>query len=644
MPRSIAPDHIFDIPAVSQPSLSPDGSTAAFVKTTIDRETMARESMIVLSRRPFAELSTLTDGPSDTSPVIDHEQATFLRPDDGHHKQVWRIPLAGGEPRRITDLPGGVDEFARSPDGARIAVVSSVGDDTDGGSSLPRTHVVRRIRYRHDFRGHTGDTFRQIFLVDAESGLARQITDGEGDNWSPVWSPDGRSIAFVSDDIVGRDFTTNTQVKVVTFPDREPVSWSEGLPYVWSAAWSPEGESLAVIGCHDPQMWDPRSAWLYVLDSEGHVRRITDGLYTPVPECGLAWTQERGIAFIAAHRGEYFVCTVRPDGSAFQPITRGGAHFEGAAFEKKASQAVVTAESPQSPAEAVRIDLDTGAQQAITSYAASYIRSHPPARMRKFTVHRGRLEIESRVLLPPDFDHSKRYPVVLDIHGGPNGRFSDGFDPVHQVLATHGYIVLAVNPRGSSTYSPEFTKSVLGDWGGEDYLDILASVDELARQPYVDDDRMGVHGFSYGGFMSGWIVGHDHRFKAAIVGAMCSNLHSMYGTSDIGTSFGEINWGGAYAEARDEFLRRSPITYASNVETPVLLLHGEDDLRCPIEQSEQYFVALKRLGKTVEFVRFPDSTHRFRKIGHPHLIVEYYRRLLDWLERYVGVGPVEAGA
>ena len=259
--------------------------------------------------------------------------------------------------------------------------------------------------------------------------------------------------------------------------------------------------------------------------------------------------------------------------------------------------------------------------------------------MEKFTIRRGDFEIESRVLLPPDFDDSKRYPMVLDIHGGPNGRFSDNFDPVHQILATNGYIVLAVNPRGSSTYGPEFTKSVLGDWGGEDYLDILASVDDLAARPYIDESRMAVHGFSYGGFMSGWIVGHDHRFKAAIVGAMCANLHSMYGTSDIGTSFGEINWGGPYTGARDKFLHHSPITYAQNVQTPVLLLHGEDDLRCPIEQSEQYFVALKRLGKTVEFVRFPNSTHRFRKMGHPSMIVEYFRLLLDWLERYIGVGP-----
>ena len=641
MPQPITPDHIFEVPSVSQPHLSADGSTLAFVKTTIDRSTMERQSCIVVSQRPFNELHTLTDGPSDTAPVIDGERVLFLRPDDHGNKQVWTLPLDGGEPRRLTNLAGGVEEFAPSPNGDRIAAVSSVDPDApdDADSVLPRVRVVSRVRYRHDYRGYTGDAFRQMFVVDMESGRAHQVTDGEGDNWSPVWSPDGRSLAFISDDIEGRDFTTHTQVKVVTLPGGEPVSWSEALPYVWAAAWSPDGDSLAAIGCHDPDMWDPRSAWLYVLDGQGGARRITDGLYTPVPECGLSWTAERGIAFVGAHRGEYFVCTVHPEGKGFKTITSGGVNAESATFAGAPPHAVIVAESPRSPAELVHVDLDTGVQREITTYGAKYVESHPPARMEKFTIGRGEFEIESRVLLPPDFTNTKKYPVVLDIHGGPNGRFSDNFDPVHQVLATNGYIVLSVNPRGSSTYGPEFTKAVLGDWGGEDYLDIMASVDELAARPYVDADRMAVHGFSYGGFMSGWIVGHDHRFKAAIVGAMCANLHSMYGTSDIGTSFGEINWGGPYTGARDKFLHHSPITYAHNVQTPVLLLHGEDDLRCPIEQSEQYFVALKRLGKTVEFVRFPNSTHRFRKMGHPALIVEYYDRLLAWLERYVGAGP-----
>ena len=640
MPLPITADHTFEIPSVSQPHLSGDGSALGFVETTVDREKMERKSRILVARHPFDEAFALTDGPGDTAPVVENERVFFLREENGR-KQVWTIHLNGGEARCITDLAGGVEGFALSPDGGSIAAVSTVDPDAEECEEpgLPRVRVVRRVRYRHDARGYTGDAFRHLFLVDVESGSARQTTDGEGDNWSPGWSPDGRSLAFISDDVEGRDFTSHTQVKVATVPDGEPVSRSQSLPYVWAAAWSPDGESLAAIGCHDPAMWDPRSAWLYVLDAGGRVRRITDGLYTPVPECGLSWTCERGILFVGAHRGEYFVCSIQPDGSGFRLITGGGMHLESLSPDASASHALIVAQSPSSPGELMQVDLDSGALQAITSYSEPYLVRRPPARMEKFAIHRRGFDIESRVRLPPDFDDSGRYPLVLDIHGGPNGRFSDNFDPVHQVLAANGYIVLAVNPRGSSTYGPEFTRAVLGDWGGEDFLDILASVDELAARPYVDENRMAVHGFSYGGFMGASIVGRDHRFKAAVVGSMCANLHSMYGTSDIGTSFGEINWGGVYTDARDEFLRRSPITCAPDVRTPVLLLHGEEDLRCPIEQSEQYFVALKRLGKTVEFVRLPDCNHSFARSGHPGMVVQYYRLVLDWLERHIGAGP-----
>ncbi len=645
MTNPITPDHVFDLTTVSEPSLSPDGSTLVFVTTTVDRETMTRESRIRVSSQPFDDISVLIDGTSDSSPVIspDGTNVAFLRQDERGQKQVWLTSLSGGEPRQVSDLIGGASELAWSPDSRNIVLVSSVDPDQFPDDAIqnnfPQTKVVRRIRYRHDHRGHTGDAFRHVFAIDVESGDARLLTDGEGDNLSPTWSPDGKSIAFVSDDVEDRDFNTNTQVKVVDAGGGEPVSWSADLPYVWGVTWSPDGSSLAAIGCHDLEMWDPRSAWLYVLRKGQPAHRVTDGLHTPVPDCGLQWTDDDHVLFVGAHRGEYFLCAVPASGGELTTVAGGGVQYDALTLDAGASQAVLVVESPDSHTELVHIDVGTGAQRTITSYNSTYLDTHSAASVEKFTINRAGFDIQSRVLFPPTFDATQKYPMVLDIHGGPNGRFSDNFDPVHQILATHGYIVLTVNPRGSSTYSPEFTKSVLGDWGGEDYLDILASVEELAKRSYIDEDRMAVHGFSYGGFMSGWIVGHDNRFKAAIVGAMCANLHSMYGTSDIGTSFGEINWGGVYTDARDKFLEHSPITYAPNVETPVLLLHGEADLRCPIEQSEQYFVALMRLGKTVEFVRFPDSPHGFRKTGHPKLIVEYFERMLGWLERYVGVGP-----
>ena len=216
---------------------------------------------------------------------------------------------------------------------------------------------------------------------------------------------------------------------------------------------------------------------------------------------------------------------------------------------------------------------------------------------------------------------------MLEIHGGPNSAFMTAFNPLHQIIAGAGCIVLFTNPRGSTSYGADFTSRVLEDWGGEDYLDLMAAVDAACRRPYVDERRLGVHGYSYGGFMASWIVGHTDRFKAAVVGAPVINLLSMYGTTDIGVPFGEEQWGGRPPRNLDWYLERSPLTYGDRVQTPVLLLHGEADIRCPIGQSEEYFVALKRQGKTVEFVRFPDCSHLFLRTGHPALRKEYYDRV-----------------
>ena len=168
------------------------------------------------------------------------------------------------------------------------------------------------------------------------------------------------------------------------------------------------------------------------------------------------------------------------------------------------------------------------------------------------------------------------------------------------------------------------------------FFDLMAAVDLVSERSYVDTDRLGLHGYSYGGFMSSWIIGHDDRFKAAVIGAPCINLHRMYETSDIGVSFGENQWGGSSIKNVEALVQRSPLTYASNVKTPALLLHGEQDYRCPIEQSEQFFVALKRHDKDIELVRFPESAHGFRPAAHPKLRQEYYQRMVDWFEKYLG--------
>ena len=655
MPSPISPDLVYKLVNVASPSLSADGSRMAFARSHVDAESMETRSQIMLMDMASGESAPFTSGKNDSGPRFspDGRHLVFVRPDDGGKPQVWIMPTDGGEARKLTDVAGGITDVAWSPDSGALAFASDVDpdrapDDHDPKKD-PRVSVVRRIRYRADGLGWRGEAFRHIFVVGRESGETRQLTDGEGNDAAPSWSPDGAHIAFIADRRPDREVSVHTDVYVI--PSDADVSASErradmelrsqGLSTVAALRWSPDGDSIAVVGSDDDMATAGWQSWIFVIEPGRAPRKLTDdsispaGGYAPlVPAPEMRWTDDGRISFIADARGESAIYQADAVTGDLRKVTGGGLMSQ-VSFDADAGSAVALTVPPDSAGDLHSVDMTSGAVVQLTDFNRKYFEERPPAKLEKFTHSRNGFEIESRVLFPPDFDPASRYPLVLDIHGGPHGVFSDSFSPQQQVLATAGYIILAVNPRGSSTYGTDFMKAVLRDWGGEDYLDIMSAVDLICERDYVDESRLGVTGYSYGGFMSSWIIGHDTRFKAAVVGAPCINLSSMYGTSDIGVSFGEVQWGGKRWDALDAFLERSPLTYAPNVETPVLLMHGESDHRCPIEQSEQYFVTLKRLGKEVEFVRFPGSSHGFVRTGHPKLREEYLSRLLGWMNKHI---------
>ncbi len=651
MPSPITPELVVELTNVADPNLSPDGNRVAFVQSSIDRDSLRQQSKIIVADASSGEAAVFTGGDEDGSPrhSTDGASLAFVRPDGKGREQIWIIPTSGGEARQLTSVPGGVTGIAWSPDSRSIAFVSDVDPDLpldDAASAhLPRTKIVRRIRYRGDTIGWRGDAFRHLFVADVESGETRQLTDGEGDDSAPMWSPDGAKIAFIGDRRDGKDVETRSDVYVIASAGGALVHWSEGLSGIAAVTWSPDGDALAVVGSDRGEALAGWQGWVYVLQLGQAPRRLTDdslkpaGGYAPlIAPPDMRWTPDDRIVFLADIRGESALYVAAVADGGLRKIAGGGALFTAVTFDAATSWAVVLSATPTSPGDMHRVDLDSGTMTQLTACNSEYLQEHPPARFEKFSMDRAGSEIESRLFFPPDFDPTEQYPLILDIHGGPHGVFGDAFDNIQQVLATAGYVVLAVNPRGTSTYGVDFMMAVHRDWGGEDYLDIMAAVDEVSARGYIDTSRLGITGYSYGGFMSSWIIGHDTRFGAAVIGAPCINLSSMYGTSDIGVSFGEVQWGGRRVDALDAFLEHSPLTYAQNVETPVLLMHGEADVRCPIEQSEQYFVALKRLDKEVEFVRFPDSAHSFLRRGHPKLRMEYLTRLLDWMAGHIGAG------
>jgi dipeptidyl aminopeptidase/acylaminoacyl peptidase len=396
------------------------------------------------------------------------------------------------------------------------------------------------------------------------------------------------------------------------------------------------------VGSDAPEGMVLWQGWLYVLEQGQKPNRITDDSLRPYltfptinRQADITWTDDGRVLFLGERHGEGYLYEARIDGSGVNTIWGGSLQASSLTMDQSTKRTVTVASSPGSISDLYQVDTESRVASQISDHNADFLKDHPPARLEKFSFDRAGFSVECRLLLPPDFDESKRYPLVLDIHGGPNGAFYDSFVPVQQVLATSGKLVLAVNPRGSSTYGNDFMLAVLKDWGGEDYLDLMEAVDRVSERRYVDTGRLGIHGYSYGGYMTGWAVGHTDRFRAAVVGAPCMDLYSMYGTSDIGISFGEPQWGGSLVDAAPQLLAHSPIGYVSNVNTPVLLLHGEDDARCPISQSEEYFTVLKRLGKEAEFVRFPGCSHQFPRLGHPRMREEYMARTLAWFDRHL---------
>jgi len=681
MTSPLTPQMIRHLKTVAEPSLSPDGSKLAYTLGWVDPELMESRSRIMVANLVSGEDGEFTQGPKDSNAKFSPDAGllAFLRPAPGpmnnpansakpsgqavETKQLWLIPTTGGESRplnSVSAVSGDIIEYAWSPDGRSIVfsadVPAATGGENGEPEAEPHVSVVRHLHYRHDTLGWRGDSHFHLFLADVASGKITQLTDGDWDDTAPVWSPDGDKIAFVSGRKEDRDIKAGTEAYVISPSGGEPQLWSEGLAGVGALAWSPNSDVLAAVASESPGYMVVWQGWLYLLKPGSPPQRLTDDSFRPClglpptsrsPE--IRWTQDGRILLLGDRRGESYLFQVSAKTGKATTLLGGGIQSTDLTLDADAHMAALLASSPGAPAELRCYRLVPKSQPPTQNpgqparHNREYLQQHPPASLERFTVSRGEHQLDCRLFLPPDFDPAHKYPLVLDIHGGPNGAFYDSFLSWQQLLATNGYLLLAVNPRGSSTYGEDFMMAVLDDWGGEDYLDLMEAVDRLAERPYVDETRLGVHGYSYGGYLASWIVGQTNRFRAAVVGAPCIDLFSMYGTSDIGVTFGEAQWnsdlslldGQPLDQLALKLLRRSPITYAPAVETPVLLLHGEADLRCPIGQSEAYFTVLKRLGKVVEMVRFPGCSHLFLRGGHPRLREEYLARTLSWFQKYL---------
>lgn len=655
MPSPIGPDYHYDLRTASQPSIKPDGSSVLYTQARFERKEPLESKDVWLqslsAESSGSESVLLIENANGAQWSPEGGRIAFIKDDENGVSQLWTCLAEGTEQEQITNHTHAVDVFAWSPDGTRIAYRADVSLDTDTKDELaPR--VTRSMRYRQDGFGWRGDSFRQLFTVDLDSGTTQQITNDDAEHGPPVWSPDSSKIAFLSDMGPFRDTTLRNEVYVVPATGGKAERWSGGLFMSDAVTWSPDGQKLAVVGAEQVEQVGGYGlicqGWVYVLEPGSYPKRVTDDSLRPISGGNIPmgagtpkmrWPTDGQIFFIADTRGESFICSADPETRNVRHITEGKEQIIDWDIIPEHDTAVTASSTLQNTGELYAVDIHHGERFQLTHLNDSFFAEHPTAQLERINVKSEGQQVDVRIWLPPDMDPSRSYPVLLDVHGGPHSNFYDAFYPIHQVAATNGYIVVAPNPRGSSSYGLDFVTAVHGDWGGGDYVDVMAALTHVLQRPYADESRVVLHGSSYGGYMASWAVGHSEKFKAAVIAAPVTELASFYGTSDIGVPFSEVQFGGQRSKNLPWYVRHSPITYVDSVDTPVLLIHGEDDDRVLIEQSEQYFTALKRAGKNVEFVRMPKTSHGIFRAKHPRIREEYFRRMLNWFAQFLNQPP-----
>jgi dipeptidyl aminopeptidase/acylaminoacyl peptidase len=643
--RGVTAEDYFAFESLSDPHFSPDGSSIAFVVTTIDQKQNRRRSVIQLVPADGSgNAITLTTAPqSSTSPRWrpDGKAIAFLsaRPIDADttgsspRNQVWLLPMTGGEPVRVTNLLNGVSGFQWSPDGTKLVLVSRSGP-SDTAKSPSDVRHYKHANYKFNDTGWFDDKRTHLWVADAATGRAVQITSG--DDWNdsdPQWSPDSRKIAFVSDR-TGRGFDEghNTDVWVVDAAGGSLTKISDHAQADNSPRWSPDGQTIAFLSAV-PEKSHPK-IWL-AASAGGPARLAVDGLDL-IPSA-LRWAADgRSLYFETGAKGTTHLYRADLASRSVAPVTGGDRTVRFADVSDKASRLAYAVNDPTHLDDLFVADLNGRNERQLT-----HVNQLLWKQLQLVSVERVPFkgadgwDVDGFLMKPLGWEAGKKYPMILTIHGGPAGQF--GFDWYHefQVYAAHGWAVFFTNPRGSTGYGEKFERGIELNWGGKDYVDIMNGVDAvLAKYPWIDKERLGVTGGSYGGFMTNWIVSHTNRFKAAVTLRSISNFVSDDGTRD--GAYGHADdFAGDIFEKFELYWDRSPLKYVKHVKTPTLVLHSDNDYRVPMEQGEQWFRALRHFGVPSEIVFFPRENHNLTRTGEPKHLVESLNWQVYWFEKYL---------
>ncbi|WP_033288812.1 serine hydrolase [Amycolatopsis jejuensis] len=621
-----------------QPVLSPRGTEIVYVLRTSDVE--KDENVTSLWRVGTHEgiARPLTRGRSDSAPAWEPagDRIAFLRAQDGP-PQVWLIPADGGEAEALTSLPLGAGRPLWSPDGTKIAFTAAANAPKEG---TPAPIVTERLDYQYDGSGYLGEVRSHLYVADVATGDVRQVTSGDWHAGEPAWSPDSTKLAFAASTHPDRDLVLAAPVHVLdvtnSAADPEVVGLSAG--YAGAVSWTADGSALLVIG--------------YAGAPYGHLRllRVPLGGGEPVDLAGsldrnvmpgapaypgaLPQLADDGasVLFCVRDRGRSHLYSVPVEGGEPRPVLTGdGRNVAG--LSVVGGTAAIVLQTADSYGEIVRVDLTDHSEAVRTEHRLADVELFR-SEEREFTISDG-TSVHGWLLRDPKVTGPR--PLLLDIHGGPHNAWTGVPDELHfyhQELVSRGWAVLLLNPRGSDGYGEAFYTGVEHAWGIADAKDFLEPIDALVAEGVADADKLALTGYSYGGYQTCYLTGLDNRFAAAVAGGVVSDLTSLVGTADESHYFTAYELGALPWDEPEKYAEMSPLHRVDQVDTPTLILHGADDLRCPVGQAQQWHAALRERGVPTKLVLYPGGSHGFIFQGPPSHRLDFNRRVVDWMQQY----------
>ena len=638
-PRPFSLDDVLRVRDVREPQISPDGAWVAYTVSTPDTAEDQNKSAVWMASWDGSRnvrLTTSKQGENTPRWSPDGRWLAFLSSREDEHTQIWLLDRLGGEGRKATTLPGDVDDYVWAPDGKRIALVVADADTTK--PKTPPPIVIDRFQFKQDEEGYLGKQRRHLYGLDVESGKTTMLTSGDYDEVLPAWSPDGKSLAFVSKRRPDFDRDNNWDLYVIdaapgggvaprqltTFegPDNDPDT--ESRP-----AWSPDGRSIAYLQGGPLKLIYYAVQKLAVVPLAGGAPRIlTAGLDRNATN--PVWSGDgSSIYFLLEDDRTVGLARVPAAGGAIERLVSGSRVVSAFAASANGKIAVL-ASTALVPAEVFALDgttLRPLSRQNDAWLSGVKLGAVEPISFKS----RDGTAINGFAVKPPDFVSGKRYPTILRIHGGPVSQYQHEFDVQLQTLAGHGYLVVVANPRGSSGRGEQFSTAIFADWGNKDAQDVLAAVDYAVTQGLADPARLGVGGWSYGGILTNYVIAQDHRFKAAVSGASISNVLAGYGTDQYVREYeGEL---GVPWKTVDTWVRLSfPFLHADRINTPTLFLCGDKDFNVPLLNSEQMYQALRSLGVETQLVIYPGTHHAINK---PSYRRDRLQRYLVWYDKHL---------